>query len=220
MVGLLVALPITALAAGCGLAPGPAASNRPQVPGTEPATPAPPSTTDATPDATAGTARADTASPIAAPPADRPSPIVPDPAGGATVEASPVDGLVAGTDSSTPFAATPPTASLEARLVDFGLLYLAFDYRADPGAKLVALRPLVVPALLDQLAQPLPPALTELVEAERRVVEAEFVGLVPLASDTFQLTFTVATSSDGDRTEQLRTLTVTVNGEQLISDVR
>ncbi|MDH3681935.1 MAG: hypothetical protein OEV40_18505, partial [Acidimicrobiia bacterium] len=221
VVGLLLALPILVLA-GCGSFADPTSSELPDASTGEAGAPRLASSTGssggATRPSTAAqlTTEAETASTADASAADASSPD----ASIAGATPSPVDGLVAGTDSSTPADAVPPAAALHARLVEFGRLYLAFDYRADPGTRLAELRSLVAPGLLDQLAQPMPPALREFVEAEERIVEPEFIELTPLASDVFQLSFTVATSAAGDRTEEHRRLIVTVDGAQLVSDVR
>lgn len=161
------------------------------------------------------------------------STVVGSPSTGGTGPASSVaaaDGVgarIVGTDSdvtSIPPAAVDP--ALAATLTDFGRLYLAFDYRRDAAQHAEALRAYVTPALFTQLSAPIPAALQASLAAEQRVVEPTFVDLQPLDGGLFRLRYRVHTTiASGGQTvpagpDETRTLTVTVDAAQLVSDVR
>lgn len=126
---------------------------------------------------------------------------------------------VAGTDSGPIPDLTEPDDELRARLIDFGGRYLAYDYRLGPDDRLAGLQPLVAADLLDELAQPVPAALTDQLAAEERVVVAAFDGLRPIDENVYELRYTVTTAG-ASADDGGRTLVVTVDEEQLVSDVR
>ena len=134
---------------------------------------------------------------------------------------------IAGTDSDVTSApVAPPGSGLQASLQEFGRLYLAFDYRTEPATRADALRPYVTPELFTQLSAPMPAALVASLAAEQRVTEASFVDIAALDAGVFRLRYVVHTTvASGGRTvdagpNQTRTLTVTVDAAQLVSDVR
>lgn len=142
-----------------------------------------------------------------------------------------VDSVTAeGTDSVTTTAAPAPVdATTRDRLERFGRHYLAFDHRSDPGARAIALEPLVTAPLLAELAAPLPAALLDDLAREERVVVPSLVSLEPLgdgaASNVFRLTYDVTTSArfdGGDRTTEteIAVITVVVDADGLVADVR
>ena len=138
-----------------------------------------------------------------------------------------VGARIVGTDSDVASApAAPADAGLEASLREFGRLYLGYDYRTDTAARAEALRPYVTPELFTQLAAPMPAALVASLTAEQRVTEAAFVDITALDAGVYRLRYDVHTTvASGGRTidagpDQTRTLTVTVDPAQLVSDVR
>lgn len=159
--------------------------------------------------------------------------VVGSPSTGGTGPASSVaaaDGVgarIVGTDSDVTSAPVAPAdAGLEGSLREFGRLYLGYDYRSDAAARADALRPYVTPELFTQLAAPMPAALVASLEAEQRVTEAAFVDIAALDAGVYRLRYDVHTTvASGGRTvdagpNQTRTLTVTVDAAQLVSDVR
>lgn len=131
--------------------------------------------------------------------------------------------LIVGTDSETvPAAPSPVTPQIQALLDAFGHQYLEYDYRADPAARAEALRSLVTPQLFQQLSQPLPAAMVETLRAEHRVVTATLVSVQPVDAGVYQIAYAVDTRADGvpAAKAQPRSLVVTVDGQQRVSDVR
>ncbi len=143
-----------------------------------------------------------------------------EPAGAASQVATGL--MIAGTDSERGQAVTAvPSPKLEARLQEFGRRYLAYDYRVDQGAQVEGLRALVTPELFALFSQAMPPALVESLAAEQRVVEVEPVAVVGVAANVYQLSSTVRTTATNTAPkEETRTLFVTVNDANLVSDVR
>ncbi len=138
-----------------------------------------------------------------------------------------VGARIVGTDSDvTSVPPAPADAGLEGSLREFGRLYLGYDYRTDAAARADALRPYVTPELFTQLAAPMPAALVASLAAEQRVTEAAFVDIAALDGGVYRLRYDVRTTvASGGRTvdagpNQTRTLTVTVDPAQLVSDVR
>lgn len=134
---------------------------------------------------------------------------------------------IVGTDSDVTAAPpTPADAGLESSLREFGRLYLGYDYRADAAVRAEALRPYVTPELFTQLAAPMPAALVASLTAEQRITEAAFIDITAVDAGVYRLRYDVHTTvASGGRTvdagpEQTRTLTVTVDPAQLVSDVR
>lgn len=161
------------------------------------------------------------------------STVVGSPSTGGTGPASSVaaaDGVgarIVGTDSDvTPAPAAPADPGLEGSLREFGRLYLGFDYRTDAATRADALRPYVTPELYTQLSAPMPAALVASLVAEQRVTEAAFIDIAALDAGVYRLRYDVHTTvASGGRTvdagpNQTRTLTVTVDVAQLVSDVR
>ena len=135
-------------------------------------------------------------------------------------ETKPVEGIVTGTDSSTPVEPDQLSDAAQAKLTDFAELYLGFDYRDDEAIRIGRLRPLVSPGLLDQLSIPIPPSLREQFEAERRVTEATLLELTPLGNGVFTLAMTLSTTTTDGHFDDARLLIVTTDAAQLVSDVR
>lgn len=135
-------------------------------------------------------------------------------------ETEPVEGIVAGTDSSTPVDPGQPDAAMQATLTEFAELYLGYDYRGDESARTDRFRRLVTPVLLDQLSTPIPPTLREQFDAERRVTEATLLELTPLDDGLFALNMALSTITASGSHDDVRLLIVAVNAEQLVSDVR
>lgn len=138
-----------------------------------------------------------------------------------------VGARIVGTDSDVTSApAAPADAGLEGSLREFGRLYLGYDYRTDAAARADALRPYVTPELFTQLSAPMPAALVTSLAAEQRVTEAAFVDIAALDAGVYRLRYDVHTTvASGGRTvdagpNQTRTLTVTVDAAELVSDVR
>ncbi|MDH4364784.1 MAG: Tim44 domain-containing protein [Acidimicrobiia bacterium] len=138
-----------------------------------------------------------------------------------------VGARIVGTDADVTSA--PPAAAdagLEAALREFGRLYLGFDYRIDAATRAEALRPYVTPELFAQLSAPMPAALVASLTAEQRVTEATFSDIAAIDAGVFRLRFDVHTTvASGGRTvdggpDQTRTMTVSVDAAQLVSDVR
>ncbi len=138
-----------------------------------------------------------------------------------------VGARIVGTDSDVTSApAAPADAGLEGSLREFGRLYLGYDYRTDAAVRADSLRPYVTPELYTQLAAPMPAALVASLVAEQRVTEAAFVDIAAVDTGVYRLRYDVHTTvASSGRTvdagpNQTRTLTVTVDSAQLVSDVR
>lgn len=128
----------------------------------------------------------------------------------------------AGTDSA--FVGDPEIIDegQRSRLVQFGQAYLSFDYREDQLTRVERLQGLVSADLLVDLSAPMPPALMEELVADQRVVTAEEVDLAAVGENVFQLSFdlTTTSASDGSAEPERRVLTVVLDPDGLVSDVR
>jgi hypothetical protein len=195
----------------------------------------------ASPPVTSGPAPVSTGpSPVAAgvPGGVGPAATTADPAGPSTLGAGPDpvstlapagdgDGVsrITGTDSDVA-KPSPAGPELQSALVAFGQRYLAFDYRVNDATRVEQLRPLVTPELYGQLAQPMPAPLLASLAAQQRVVSATFVAVRALDASVYELNFTVLTSTAANGStpatmiEESRVLLVSVDGNQLVSDVR
>lgn len=135
-----------------------------------------------------------------------------------------------GTDSVPADAVAPVDAEIRLRLARFGESYLGFDYREPPERRLDELIQMVTPSLFTELAAPLPMALTETLVAERRVEIPELLTLVPVEAiatggGVYELSFAVAETTTPDGTtvaerERMQTITVVLNADNLVEDVR
>lgn len=136
-----------------------------------------------------------------------------------------------GTDSVTPESVPGLDEGVRVRLSRFGERYLSYDYREPPERRLDELAALVTPALFAELAAPLPPALAASLVEEQRVAVPELVSLVPLealasGAGVYELAFAVTetTTPSGStmpaERERVQTITVVLNAENLVEDVR
>ncbi len=126
-----------------------------------------------------------------------------------------------GTDAAITARFLPPSPALETRLIGFGRLYLEFDYRESSDDRAAGFVDLVEPSLLDELTQPIPPALLESLRDDRRIVRAEFVDVTRVEPRAFQLRFMVTTDARSlpDPRSETRTILVSINDDDLVSDV-
>jgi hypothetical protein len=157
---------------------------------------------------------------------DTAGPADPGGTGGTEGSGGEAEGDVAVDDGTDSAVTEPPAAEigpgLQSSLVEFGRRYLSFDYRIPPAEQIEPLRELTTAELFAQLAQPMPPALVESLVAEERVVDAELTELLPLQAGVFQLTYqlTVTSNDDDVAGSEVRTLIVSVDPDDRVSDVR
>lgn len=137
----------------------------------------------------------------------------------------------AGTDSTDAESPIVVTAEIRQRLSRFGDRYLSYDYRENPEARLDDLAELVTPSFYDRIALPLPPALAGSLAAERHVESAALLSVVSITALTggggvYELSYAVtemttpAGAAETVESERTQVITVVLDAENLVEDVR
>lgn len=137
----------------------------------------------------------------------------------------------AGTDSTEAESPIVVTEEIRQRLSRFGGRYLSYDYRENPEARLEDLAALVTPSFYDRIAVPLPPALADSLVAERHVESAALISVVPISAlpdggGVYELSYAVTQtttpigSAEAAESERTQTISVVLDSENLVEDVR
>jgi len=138
------------------------------------------------------------------------------------VEAGASGDVAAGTDSAIAAPAEQLTPEIRQLVEDFGQLYLSFDHEAPTEERVTALLALAAPEIGPSLVAPLPPALLESLTEAETVIEVELQDVESVGDGAYIAAYEQTTSSDDDSDGQTQTkvLTIVINEDGLVSDVR